>query len=129
MGNTKTLGNTGEALAAQVLQNKGLEVLCSNWHAPRQLGLGGEIDIIALDKANNVLIFAEVKTRRNQNFGSPAESVTPAKQAQLHALSEVYRQQHPQLATLDIRFDVIGILYNPATPNTPPLISHMENAL
>ena len=44
-----------------------------NFHSHR-----GEIDLVMLDADN--LVFVEVRSRNNENFGSAAESVTRKKQ-------------------------------------------------
>ena len=39
---------------------------------------GGEVDLVCRD--GKTLVFVEVKTRTREDFGTPAEAVTPAKQ-------------------------------------------------
>ena len=58
------LGKRGEQLAVSFLEKKGYQILATNWRHRR-----AEIDIIAMDE--DVLVFVEVKTRNNNNFGEP----------------------------------------------------------
>jgi putative endonuclease len=52
-------------------------------------------------------VFVEVKLRKVGARVGGAESVTPAKQAKLHAAAEAYLQRNP--VNLPCRFDVIAI--------------------
>lgn len=61
------IGILGEGIAKKFLLSKGYLILGTNFKVR-----GGEVDIIA--KNGKLLIFAEVKTRTNQNFGYPEES-------------------------------------------------------
>ena len=44
-------------------------------------------------REGEILTFVEVRTRRGDRFGSPEESITPAKQAKLVELAETYLQE------------------------------------
>jgi putative endonuclease len=116
-------GQRGEQLAARYLvEYHGLEIVALNWRG----GKLGEIDIVATDPQAGVVVFVEVKTRRNQQYGSPLEAVTPQKQAKLLALADAYLQQHPQALAQQIRFDVVGVLM--PSNGAPPEILHLPNA-
>ena len=65
----KILGNLGEDIACKFILNKGYEIVERNFYC-RQ----GEIDIIAKD--NEFLVFIEVKTRKNENYGRPIDAIT-----------------------------------------------------
>jgi putative endonuclease len=100
----RTLGATGEALAATHLQRLGHEVLARN-HRTRF----GELDIVS--RAGTTLVFVEVKTRRRSQGGSPWDGLHERKRAQVRRmavayLSEVGDRPHTQ----DIRFDAVGIV-------------------
>ncbi len=69
----KTLGAMGEIVAANFLTKKGYRIIDRNFHAQ-----GGEIDIIARDKAKD-WILVEVKTRSTDTFGSGVEAITKSK--------------------------------------------------
>lgn len=94
-------GKLGEDLACQYLEKQGYKILERNFEA-RQ----GEIDIIALDK--NELVFIEVKTRTNINYGKPAEAVNNNKQKHLIKTVEYYLYSR-KLENEFVRIDVIEI--------------------
>ena len=64
----KEIGIIGENIATEFLLKKGFQIIERNFLKPF-----GEIDIIAKD--NNYLVFIEVKTRKNSNYGFPREFV------------------------------------------------------
>lgn len=68
----RAIGNQGEELAVKYLQQLGYKILERNYQIK-----GGEIDIIAMERGELVLV--EVKTRYSHQFGAPLESVTPWK--------------------------------------------------
>lgn len=113
----KTLGNWGESIAAEHLQNTGYHILAQNYRCPT-----GEIDIIAL--CQDTLVFVEVKTRRSQNFGSPGEAVNLSRQHRLVKTALRYMKEARRYNTSP-RFDIIEILIQ--SPNDYTL-NHIENA-
>lgn len=79
----RELGDIGEAMASAFLLERGYEVI------GKQVRVGrGEIDLVA--KEGDEIVFVEVKTRRSAAYGSPEESVTEAKLAQLYRLAQMY---------------------------------------
>jgi Holliday junction resolvase-like predicted endonuclease len=66
----------------------------------------GEIDLIAKNK--NKIIFFEVKTRTNLNFGYPEESVNNLKVLKLKKLA-IFFVVSENMHNLDMQFDVISI--------------------
>ncbi len=120
----KSLGKIGEDLAKDYLENTGYQILQRNW----RYGRYGEIDLIAYSPHQYLLVFVEVKTRRNENFGVPQEAVTPTKQSRIRSLAEVYlATQTDRPPYTDVSFDVITV-----TPNLkkeqPPIIHHLKSA-
>ncbi|MBL8437398.1 MAG: YraN family protein [Zoogloeaceae bacterium] len=69
-------GAQAEDLAAAFLTRQGLKVLARNVRCR-----GGEVDLIARD--GDVLVFVEVRLRRNRDFGGAAATIGPAKQARV----------------------------------------------
>ncbi len=67
----------------------------------------GEIDLIVED--GNTLVFVEVRLRKNSDYGSAVESVTPAKQAKLRITAQHYLAKRRIGDAKPVRFDVIGI--------------------
>jgi len=98
---TKKLGARGEQIAINYLQNWGYRILERNYR--NRLG---EIDIIA--RQGRDLVFIEVKTRSDNLFGSPFDSVTAAKQRQLSKVALEYLSKHNWLDH-PARFDVVGV--------------------
>ena len=96
------LGKTGEEKAVRFLKKKGCTIIETNYRNKI-----GEIDIIGLDKG--VLIFVEVKTRKDNDSVSPKEAVTPQKQKKIAQVAQTWlkiKNKHNSKA----RFDVIAIL-------------------
>jgi len=76
-------GAAAEALAASYLATRGLTIVQRNYRCR-----GGEIDLIARD--GEVLVFVEVRLRRNRAFGTAAESITAAKRRRLRLAARHY---------------------------------------
>ncbi len=95
------LGAWGEEQAVRYLQRQGLKIVARNFSTPV-----GEVDIIARNRKE--LVFVEVKTRRSNAFGSPAEAVGSRKQRQIIRTAQWYLAQ--QKSKLQPRFDVIGVM-------------------
>ena len=100
-GSRKRLGDAGEEIAARELIRRGYQVRERNWRS-----VEGELDIVA--ELGQTLVFVEVRTRRGDRFGSPEESVTPAKRAHLIAAAQSYLQAH-SLQDRDWRIDVVAV--------------------
>ncbi len=112
------LGRWGEEQAVAYLKRCGMKIMDRNYRCPR-----GEIDIIA--RHRNWLVFAEVKTRRSDRFGSPQEAVGRHKQRQIVRAAQWYLQQH-DIGKLQPRFDVLAVLWQ--SWNAAGDISHIEDA-
>ena len=104
-GDTATdKGHRGEVLAAKQMEKMGYEILERNFHA-----LKGEIDIIA--KKENVIVFTEVKYRKNEEMGTPAEAVNHWKQQHIIRAAKAYIAQKCLMEMgYDFRFDVAEVL-------------------
>ena len=103
-GTRKRLGDAGEEIAACELIHRGYALRERNWRCPE-----GELDIVA--EQGNVLVFVEVRTRRGDQFGTPEESITPAKRAHLIASAQAYLQTHS--LDCDWRIDVVAVEMSP----------------
>lgn len=99
--NNKSTGIIGENLACNYLLNKGYIILERNFRSKV-----GEIDIIA--KANEVIVFIEVKTRNNNYYGLPYESVDYRKQQKIIWAAKSYINLN-KLSNYQYRFDIIEI--------------------
>ena len=102
----KEIGYLGEELATKYLKEKNYEIIQRNFIC-RQ----GEIDIIALDKTKKELVVIEVKTRTNNKYGNPSESVNENKQKHIYRTAEYYTYKN-KLDKMLIRFDIIEININ-----------------
>jgi putative endonuclease len=103
-GTRRKLGQRGEELAAAHLEERGYVVRERNWRCS-----AGEIDIVA--EESGCLVFVEVRTRRGREYGTPEESVTPAKQAKLVEVAQTYLQEHSWDG--DWRIDVVAVEMTP----------------
>ena len=97
----KQLGRWGEELAARHLQSLGYTIIARNWRYGR-----GELDVV--DQAGQILVFAEVKTRRGRDLGTPEEGVTPAKARQLLQLAQAYLYKN-NLDDIEWRIDMVAV--------------------
>ena len=95
-------GYSGEGLAAVMYERDGYDIVERNFSCSE-----GEIDLIARKGAT--LVVCEVKTRRTDYFGDPAEAVTPAKQARLRRLAMIWLTRN-QVHGMKLRFDVVSIV-------------------
>ena len=69
----------------------------------------GEIDIIA--KKDKCLIFIEVKTRTNLEYGDPLEAINKLKISRIKRLASFYIASN-KLSGFNPRFNVISIIIN-----------------
>ena len=97
-------GILGEKLARDFLKKQGYSIKETNYRCPE-----GEIDIIA--SYEDSLVFIEVRTKTSLEFGSPEESITPAKKARMRAIALYYQQAHNDLPLL-WRIDVVAVELN-----------------
>ena len=110
------LGKVGEDLAVQELERRGYAVTARRYRTPC-----GEIDIVG-DHAG-VLVFVEVKTRADEEFGTAAEAVTPRKQRKLTRMASDYLVRE-RVVDRPCRFDVVTVMLD----GPMPVIEVYENA-
>lgn len=109
------LGARGEDIAEKYLKMRSYRIIERNYRCRL-----GEIDIIALDGRS--LVFVEVKTRRNQNYGRPCEAVNAVKIRHIMRTAARYTDlSHVKYE--DLRIDVIEILIQ----DGKPYIHHIKN--
>jgi putative endonuclease len=110
------LGKLGEDVAARYLERRGWTILGRNVRTR-----AGEIDVLASD--GETLVFLEVRTRSGRDFGTPEESITPAKRDRLERCALTYLAAHaePNEPDLDWRIDLIAIELSRGR------ISHLEH--
>ena len=100
----KEIGKQGEEIATQYLKEKGYQILERNFYARK-----GEIDIIAKEKRE--IVFVEVKTRSNHQYGNPAEAVDVRKIHHIYDTANYYLYRK-KIENNPTRFDVIEIDIN-----------------
>jgi len=98
------------------LREKGYVILERDWHSKHR-----DIDIIAQN--GETIVFVEVKTRRNNDFGTPLKAVDHQKQQNL--LRAINHYIHYRRLDCPWRFDVISIVGTPGCQD--PQIAHLED--
>lgn len=111
------LGKIGEEIACQYLEENDYEIIERNFYC-RQ----GEIDIIAKDK--NEVVFIEVKTRTNNNYGNPIDSITYYKQKHIIKSVQYYLYKR-KLEKVFVRIDVIEVY----SKEEKYYVSHIKKAI
>lgn len=114
----QSTGHRGELIAAQYLAAKGFAIVQYNYRSQF-----GEIDLVV--RSDEYLVFVEVKLRKSERFGTPAEMVNKTKQRRLRATAGLYLQQNA--TELQPRFDVVEIIA-PRGPEERLSVRHIENA-
>ena len=114
------LGAAGERLARRHLEQQGYTFTAANWRYP-----GGELDLVMRD--GDVLVFVEVKTRHGERLGTAEESVSPAQTRRLLRSAQMFLADHPGLADLFWRIDLISITLAPT--GTVSRLTHLPNAI
>ena len=112
------LGAYGERVAADWLRSRGCKVLARNFKGPRR----GEVDLIARD--GKLLLFVEVKTRRQDARIRPLDAVDKTKQALIERGANAWLKR---LGTRDLpwRFDVIEVYVE---DGRKPRVNHVRDA-
>lgn len=109
------LGKDGEDEAVRFLEGQGYRICHRNWRSGRK-----ELDIVAENQGE--LVIVEVRTRRNQIYGTPEESISEAKIRRIVSSADAYVRKFR--IDLPVRFDIISL-----TGIEKPLeIEHIINA-
>lgn len=110
------LGRRGEALAEEFLRARRYTIVARNFRCR-----AGEIDLVALD--GPVIVFVEVRSRRGDRLGTPFESITGRKQAQVARVARHFLAARGWVDR-DARFDVVGVRFDAE----PPAVEHLRGA-
>lgn len=113
------LGDWGEQIIAEYLEEKGFSLVARNWHSRY-----GEIDIVAENQ--EWILFVEVKTRKNARFSQPYEAVDWRKQEKIRLTVELYLQENPTV--LQPRLDVASVIAPQGIATKIPEITYLEQA-
>ena len=96
------IGRSAEIAAAAELGRRGYRIIASNYRCR-----AGEIDFVANE--GECLVFVEVRCKRTNEYGTPAESITPAKMRKLVSTAEHYLVERG-LTDTACRFDVVEVV-------------------
>jgi putative endonuclease len=91
-------GRWAETLAAWRLRLAGYRVIQRNFRVP-----SGEIDLIV--RRGRTVAFVEVKARPDRSLA--AEAILPLQQLRIRNAAAAFLARRPELAALDLRFDVV----------------------
>jgi putative endonuclease len=91
-------GRAAEWLCLWHLRLRGWRIVARGWRCP-----SGEIDIIA--RRGKVLAVVEVKSR--DEIATAASALTPRQRRRIARAAETFLVARPDLAGLDLRFDVM----------------------
>ena len=121
MGNYRQkIGEIGEKKARNYLKCRGYEILECNFQTK-----SGELDIIAKEK--DCIVFVEVKTRTNQEFGAPSEAVSYYKQKHMYQSAKQYLRRFP--TEVECRFDVMEVILKKQGFFWKAKIEHLQNVI
>jgi len=95
------LGQKGEDIAAQYLEQHGYTILDRNWRCGHK-----DLDLVATK--DNIVVFVEVKTRSTIDWGDPFEAVTAQKIRRIVNSADAYIRFN--CIDMDARFDIISIV-------------------
>ena len=116
----QAIGKLGENKAKKYLKRRGYRILESNYRTK-----AGEIDLIA--KEQGCVVFVEVKTRTNEEYGAPAEAVSFYKQKHMLKSAQYYLARHDE--ECECRFDVIEVRLSNRGFLKIARINHLKNVL
>ncbi len=113
-----TLGKWGEEAAARYLRKRKFKIIARNFRCSV-----GEIDIVA--RHRDVLVFVEVKTKREEGFIPPEASITGDKKRQIIKAAGYYLKKL-RLKDQRCRFDVVAVVAGDG--EKPEAIRHYPGA-
>ena len=96
-----SIGNLGEEAAVKAIKKQGYKIIERNYRTKM-----GEIDIIARD--GEYTCFIEVRLRKNNDFGSPADTIDVRKQQKLIRTAKYYAAAK-KIYDSPMRFDAVLI--------------------
>lgn len=116
MAQHNDLGRWGEEYAARFLEGKGYRIIARDWMYRHK-----DIDIIAVD--GKELVFVEVRTRRNDVFLRPEQTIDMRKVKNITLAANHYVKTNR--IDMDIRFDIVSIV---GTADDNCSVEHIEGA-
>jgi putative endonuclease len=115
MSESHSLGQKGENAAVAFLEKEGYRIRHRNWKSGKR-----ELDIVA--EYYDFIVFVEVKTRTDDQWMDPRNSINREKQRSLIYAADGYIQKYN--INKESRFDVIIVMGK----SEPFKIDHIENA-
>jgi putative endonuclease len=112
----QSVGDRGEAVAAEWYREQGYEVVDTNVRVGRN-----ELDLIC--RTDEETVFVEVKTVRDNEYGHPVFKVDRNKRRAIVQATRLWLLGHPQGAR-GVRFDIVTV--DAAT--YPPVVDHIPAA-
>lgn len=130
--NTKSVGDIGEKIAVDTLTSDGYRILERNavycdcevdiicdcfvdgdgniikQKSGRISKLLSKLGVARKQKGERIIVFCEVKTRYDDNFGAPEEAVTPYKVGRYVTAGKSYIKTH-RLSGVKVRFDIFAV--------------------
>jgi putative endonuclease len=106
-GSTRAKGQRVEAVVALHLERHGLAI------EARNVSIGGaELDLVArdLDASEETIVFVEVRSRHDDERGSPLETVDRLKQRKLIRGATAWLVAQNLWEKVAVRFDVVGVV-------------------
>lgn len=108
--NTKEIGNTGEKIACNEYLKKGYKLIKHNY----RYKMLGEIDLIFVyetETGDKFIVFSEVKCRKTNSLGTPADAVNITKQQKIIKTAQCFLLENQLYNNYYIRFDVAEVYY------------------
>jgi len=118
LADAELLGRWGERRCEKFLKAKGLQRLTRNFSCKT-----GEIDLIMVD-FDGTIVFVEVKTRANEDFGPTESVITLDKKDKMYLTALHFLRTH-KIENRPCRFDVVTVVLGQAGPVQ---IKHYQNA-
>lgn len=118
LADKKRLGRWGEKRCERFLKRQGLKTLARNFRCKT-----GELDRVMVD-TDGTLVFVEVKTRANEDFGPSESAITSTKKTRMFRAARYFLATH-HIEDRPYRFDVVIIVLD---EKGPAQIRHYENA-
>ena len=100
----KDFGAASEKQAEIFLRRKKHRIVARNYFSRH-----GEIDIISV-LPGKMLVFTEVCSKHNCEYGHPIETIDARKQAHIRQTAEKFLLDNPKYADYACRFDVVTIV-------------------
>ena len=110
------LGKWGEDVAMHYLVDRGYRLVERNWRQGHR-----DLDLVMLH--DNTLVFVEVRTRSNDLFMQPEQTIDSRKMLSVARAANAYIKLHR--ISLNLRFDIIAITGSPSSGFT---VNHIADA-